>query len=65
MRMVFWFMVAFILILTIYRRIIEPFLEGYRNKRKPYNEPSIRAKRKRKSLIDRSSVEDADFEDLK
>jgi hypothetical protein len=64
MRMVFWFMVAFILILTIYRRVIEPFLEGYRNKNKPYNEP-IRAKRKRKSLIDRSSVEDADFKDLK
>ena len=62
--MVFWFMVAFILILTIYRRVIEPFLEGYRNKHKSYNEP-LRAKRKRKSLIDRSAVEDADFEDLK
>ena len=65
MRLVFWFIVSFVLILTIYRRIIEPFLEGYRNSRKPYNEPRIRTKRKRKSLVDRSSVEDADFTELK
>ena len=64
MRMFFWFMVSFFLILTIYRRIIEPFLEGFRDKRQPYNEPRIKTKPKKKSLIDRSSVEDADFEDV-
>ena len=64
MRMVFWIMISVVLIVTIYRRIIEPFLEGYRNTRKPYNAP-LRTKRKRKSLVDRSSVEDADFTDLK
>jgi hypothetical protein len=64
MRSVFWFLVAFFLILTIYRRIIEPFLEGYRHARKPYNEPRVGRRRKKKQLIDRSSVEDADFKDI-
>jgi hypothetical protein len=65
MRLVFWFTVALVVVLAIYRRIIEPFLEGFRDRNKPYNEPLVRSKRKRKALVDRSSVEDADFEDIK
>lgn len=64
MRFFFWFAISFFFILTFYRRIIEPFLEGYRGKRKPYNEPRVQRKPKRKSLVDRSSVEDADFKDI-
>ena len=43
MRMVFWIMISVVLIVTIYRRIIEPFLEGYRNTRKPYNAPFVQS----------------------
>jgi hypothetical protein len=63
MRMIFWIVVSFFLLLTVYRRIIEPFLEGYRNRSKPYN-PLIRKKKKRQSMIDKSSVEDAEFKDV-
>lgn len=64
MRLFFWFLVSFILILTIYRRIIEPFLEGLRGNRKPYNETKVHGRRKRKNLIDRSQMEEADFTDI-
>lgn len=64
MRLFFWFLVSFILILTIYRRIIEPFLEGLRGERKSYNEHRVRGRRKRKTLVDRSTIEEADFEDI-
>lgn len=64
MRMVFWGIVLLVLLVTIYRQIIEPFLEGLRGTRKPYNEPRVGRKKKQQSLIDRSSMQEAEFKDI-
>jgi hypothetical protein len=61
MRFFFTLIFFGVLILIVYRRLIEPFLEGYRGVRKPYNRQPI-SKKKRK--VDISSAQDAEFKEL-
>jgi hypothetical protein len=65
MRTFLFFCFFFILLLTIYRRIIEPFLEGLRGIRKPYNEPSIKHEETRHGLPKDKEIKDAEFEEIK
>ncbi|HEY6172481.1 MAG TPA: hypothetical protein VIX80_09510 [Candidatus Kapabacteria bacterium] len=54
--------------LIVYRRIIEPFFEGLRGVRKPYNEPQGRSsikKEPRHGLPKDKEIQDAEFTEIK
>ena len=72
MRIILELFALFFVVLTVYRRIIEPFLEGISGNRKPYNqqeaEPNVRTTAKnRKAVkpIDPNEIRDAEFEEIK
>jgi len=68
MRTFFFLMSVGMIMLIIYRRIIEPFLEGFRGVRKPYNEsqgrPSIKNE-PRHGLPKDKEIQDAEFTEIK
>ncbi len=75
MRLFVEIIILFFVYLIIYRRVIEPFLEGFRNKRKPYNrplQPQGQALKNRSATLHPSEIEnsgkqeiiDADFTEL-
>ena len=54
--------------LVLYRRIVEPFLEGMRGARKPYNDPQGRTSVKsepRHGLPKDKEIQDAEFTEIK
>ncbi len=67
--------ISFIIILTIFRRIIEPFKEGLSGNLKSYNRPPqpkakpkpsgwVANAKKEKNVIDTKNIEDADFKEI-
>ena len=73
MRLFLELLVVFFTLLTIYRRLIEPFIEGLKGVRKPYNRPEAQqAKKFRHSSaqnkvkpVDPMEIQDAEFEEIK
>jgi hypothetical protein len=49
LRLLFGIVTLFFVYLIVYRRIIEPFMEGYHNKQKIYNDPNLSDALKNKS----------------
>jgi hypothetical protein len=64
---------VFFALLTVYRRIIEPFKEGLRGRKQPYNEANAgqkvkfqsSGKRREMKIIDPKEIKDAEFEEIK
>jgi hypothetical protein len=68
MRTFFFLMSIGFIALMIYRRIIEPFLEGLRGARKPYNRTQERTSVKSQSrhgLPKDKEIRDAEFTEIK
>lgn len=68
MRIIFLFIFFSFIILVVYRRIIEPFREGMRGVRKPYNQPQGRTSIKnepRHGLPKDKEIQDAEFTEIK
>jgi len=73
MRLFLELAAVFFALLTIYRRLIEPFLEGLKGRRKPYNQPdsgqSTRfhssSPKKNIKTVDPKEIQDAEFEEIK
>jgi hypothetical protein len=72
MRLFIELLISFFALLTIYRHLIEPFIEGMNAKRKPYNKPVTETKTEVKSKpskniknIDPKEIQDAEFEEIK
>lgn len=68
MRIFFLFVFFLFIMLVVYRRIIEPFLEGMRGVRKPYNEQQGRSSLKselRHGLPKDKEIQDAEFKEIK
>jgi hypothetical protein len=71
MRLFLLIVVSFVILLTIFRRLVEPFLEGYRGIRKQYNTPGPN-KRKAQEFssppasgnLDKANAEDAEFKEI-
>jgi hypothetical protein len=73
LRLVVELIILFFAYLIIYRRLIEPFMEGYRNRRKIYNDPKVsetlynKSATRHPSEIEgnaRQQILDADFEEI-
>jgi hypothetical protein len=72
LRLLLELAVVFFALLTIYRRLIEPFIEGMKGKRKPYNRTDSGQKTKFNSAsakkninsIDPKEIQDAEFEEI-
>ncbi len=73
MRFFFELLFGFIILLTIYRRLIEPFFEGLKGQKKPFNNSEAQQKEKfhftstqqKKKPIDPKEIQDAEFEEIK
>ena len=71
MRLFLELAVVFFVFLTIYRRLIEPFIEGLKGTTKPYNRPDAGAKtrygsqKKNVKHVDPKEIQDAEFEEIK
>lgn len=74
MRLFLLVVVSFIIILTIYRRIIEPFREGLSGNLKSHNRPPqpnrrsqgwMPGKKKAQKKIELDNIEEADYTEIK
>ena len=73
MRLFLELAAVFFALLTIYRRLIEPFFEGFKDKRKPYNQPDSgqnsrfhsTTPKKNIKTVDPNEIQDAEFEEIK
>lgn len=73
MRIFLELFALFFALLTIYRRLIEPFIEGLKGKRKPYNQTGSGQSTKFNSpppkknikTVDPNEIQDAEFEEIK
>lgn len=67
MRTFFFILFISFIVLVIYRRIVEPFLEGMRGARKPYNNTQERATGRNESrhgLSKDKEIKDAEFKEI-
>ena len=69
MRLFLELAVVFFVLLTIYRRLIEPFIEGLKGTTKPYNRSDAGQKftsqKKTVKPVDPKEIQDAEFEEIK
>lgn len=69
MRLFLELAVVFFALLTIYRRLIEPFIEGLKARTKPYNRSDagqkFTSKKKTVKHVDPKEIQDAEFEEIK
>lgn len=71
MRLLLEAVVVFFALLTIYRRLIEPFIEGLKGETKPYNKTDagwrtrFGSQRKKVKHVDPKEIQDAEFEEIK
>lgn len=71
MRLLLEVVVVFFALLTIYRRLIEPFIEGLKGKTKSYNRTDAGQKtrfgsqKKNIQHVDPKEIQDAEFEEIK
>ncbi len=67
MRTIFFILSISFALLVIYRRIVEPFLEGLRGARKPYNQTHGRTSggnENRHGLSKDKEIKDAEFKEI-
>lgn len=73
MRLVLGLITLFFVYLIVYRRLIEPFMEGYRDKPKVYNDPTVsEALHKKSATLHPTEIEgntkqeiiDAEFKEI-
>ena len=73
MRLVLELVTLFFVYLIVYRRVIEPFMEGLRNKKQVYNDPKVSENLKSKSATRHPSeiesnanieIVDAEFQEI-
>jgi hypothetical protein len=68
MRTIFFILSISFILLVIYRRIVEPFLEGLNGARKPYNQSQERTtggSKSRHGLPKDKEIKEAEFTEIK
>ena len=73
MRILLELFALFFALTTIYRRLIKPFIEGLKDRQKPYHSSASRQDRKfnssdsKKNIhsVDPKEIQDAEFEEIK